>query len=213
MKKALSFIVCMFLLTAVYSQADPGIRVGMGVSLNTTAFGDNSDNILLPVGLANIRVPLQIGDHFRIEPEFGLYSMSEEYDYTINYGNMEQEYVETSELSITRLGGGFYYTMEHKAVENATLLFGLKSGMLFLSRSDEDETKIERTQNIFYIGGAIAGEYYFSEAFCLGLEVQVNHINYSEPEYEGGEISSEYNSFSRNLFTTNTVVFAKFFFN
>jgi len=183
-------------------------KIGVGIGLNPIAIG-HGDRMFLPVGLGNFYIPIQISNNIRIEPELGIMSFNDEIS--------SEDQSNTNSTSILRYGvGGFYTINPAKSFKN---YFGVRLGLM--SATDEDESdpeseydpNTEESQSAFYFGFSVGGEYFFSDYFSLGAELQINYISFGEPEYKPASEHSDYKDYSRTYLSNNGVIFARFYFN
>jgi hypothetical protein len=181
-------------------------KAGIGVSLNPVGLVGSEDAILtlLPVGLANIHVPLQIARNWAIEPYLGIYSYS--YDEGVSTSN------ETSSYDYWRIGVGVFYTLP---LDNAVdAYFGPRAGFLFRKKKyDVSGSTLGYTkkENDFYIGLSAGVQYYLSSHFSIGGEAQVNYLNLGDIEYDPSD-SSDKSDKTETIFTTNVLVMFRWYF-
>ncbi|MCK5742648.1 MAG: outer membrane beta-barrel protein [Chlorobi bacterium] len=208
----ISLVICLGLLAIVnndaYSKkkgasAAGGTKIGLGISLNPASLFNSGEMMFLPVSMMNIYLPIQFGNSFRLEPEFGIYRDSEIIKNDLD-GDIERIY------SFYRIGLGAFKTI--KPANNFLMYFGPRIGVLMVSSERNYSNDPDRTssQNIIIIGGSVGGEYYLSDHFSLGAEVQLNFFSYGDEE-ETPESQFDSES-SQTVITTNGLIFARFYF-
>ena len=87
--------------------------------------------------------------------------------------------------------------------------------MIFLTESNNsgssETTLVEETRTLTNFAPCFGGEYYFSDNFSLGLEIQLNYTLYGDvvntPEQEPETTIDEYS------LSTGAHIFARLFFN
>ncbi|MFC2129998.1 outer membrane beta-barrel protein [Bacteroidota bacterium] len=203
-----SLVICLGLIVSVSNNAMSQTKIGIGVSLNPTALiGNDGEMFFLPASMMNIYLPIQIGKTFRIEPEVGFYSQTSDITDNDNKGRVRTN-------SFTRFGIGGFYTLQ--PAKNFQMYFGPRIGVL-MTYSERDyanseyNTDSETSQTIITIGGSFGGEYFLSDYFSLGLEVQLNYFNYGEPVEKPDDYAPK--DYSQSIFTTNGLIFARLYFN
>ncbi len=208
MKKFLLILVALLYLslTSAFSQT----KVGIGIGFNPIAImAESSSELFVPIGFANVYVPIQVSSKFRLEPEIGIMN----YNY-----NTETEKGQKIDVTnnILRYGIGGFYSVKHtKSFYNH---FGIRLGMMSSTSKEEYDPEEyyedeEKSLSAFYIGASIGGEYFLSDYFSLGAEFQLNYISFGEPEYKPEENYSNYKEYSRTYITNNGIIFARFYFN
>ena len=111
--------------------------------------------------------------------------------------------------SVIRIGLGAFYS--HVLENNFNTYFGPRIGFLFNSSTSHYTGSPETTtsETDFFIGFCTGGEYLLSSHFSLGGEVQLNYISFGEPDVSPSTSTS---SRSQSIFTTNALVFFRWYF-
>ena len=169
-------------------------RVGIGASVNMGGvglLGVESGIAFTPIGMMNLHLPILTAGGLRIEPEFGYF----------NYSS-SNSFAESSTTAL-RLGVGVAWAWE--PLERTSLYVGPKIGLSFRSTDyDQDEGGFDVLEDDdatdFWIGAAVGGEGFVTEGFSLGLEAQLNYINF------GGDDD-------QSAVSTNALFFGRFYFN
>jgi hypothetical protein len=202
MNKSAGVLLCCLLCPSIFSPAraeEPGLepakfRIGLGTSLGSEMFATGDlDWMLLPVSFSNFYIPMTISDMITIEPEFGYF----------RYGSSDSDSESSDDL--IRFGMGLFYT---PVFGRTALHFGIRIGIIsYSSEYSEEGFSDERSKTDFFIGPAVGAEYFFSDQFSLGAEVQLNYIDIGN--WEGDEFS---NGSDNYFFSNRTHVFIRFYF-
>jgi len=184
------------------AQSDEGVKVGFGVALNPIAIGDlDFDASVLPVGLGNFTVPIQIGSSLRFEPELGIFRAHAE----SSSNGSTSKYTE----SLMRYGLAAHYLFGGS--ESFRPYVGPRFG--FIRQSSDQEftgsTPTESKRTDSYFGLALGGEYWFTPHFSLGGEVQVNRISIGDEEVTNQPAPT--GSYDASIISSNGVVAVKFY--
>jgi hypothetical protein len=189
-------------LSMVFAQ-ETRPRIGLGVSLNPTALLALSSTLVsfVPVGLSNIFVPIELSKEFRIEPEFGILTTSDEHP-----GGTAQV---KSSSSLIRLGIGVLRVFP--VDDSYNLYVGPRLGLLLTSSTSQSGSFPEtgQSETDFYVGLVTGGEHMFSSHFSMGGEVQLNYVSFGTPTYTP---SSPTGTQSRSMFTNNALMFFRWYF-
>jgi hypothetical protein len=112
---------------------------------------------------SSITVPIIISPTFRIEPEVGFFSASQEA--TVSGTTSEQT------ASSWTIGAGIF---PQKVFSTFTLYYGGRVGYISQKTTSEaGSSKDEETTSGFYVAPAIGGEHNFSDHFSIGAEAQL----------------------------------------
>ena len=136
-------------------------RIGFGTTIESRLVTSSDMLVTYARSVTAFRLPVFIKSKFKVEPDFALWSQKYKDEYS------------TSTYSFTRYGCGFYLT---KNFEKTSLSFGPRftvnhQGNSYKSKWDNHKTSM----NDFAFGFAFGGEYFFSEHFSLGSEIQLNY--------------------------------------
>ena len=157
MKKIIIILFLFFSFNVVFSAP----KVGVGVGFNNSIFAD--EVLQVPVGLSTFQIPVFITEKIRLQPELSFYSN--------NYTDKEEDKEERS-TSMNRYGIAGHYSFINK--DNYISYGGVMFGMSMLSQtSEQNDNEVEQTQNNFYMGLLVGGEYFFSDYFSLGAELMM----------------------------------------
>lgn len=204
MKKPACALLCGLVCLLIFSPAraeEQGLepakfRIGLGTSLGSDMLvtGD-LDWMLLPVSFSNFYIPMTIADMITIEPEFGYF----------RYGSSESDHDYEASNDLIRFGMGLFYT---PILGRTALHFGIRFGIIsYSSKYSEEGFSDEQSKTDFFIGPAVGAEYFFSDQFSLGAEVQLNYIDIGD--WESDEFS---NGSDKYYFSNRTHVFIRFYF-
>jgi len=204
-----------FLVLYTAAAQDSGVRVGIGVSIDPPRLFLSSgpsyySNVVTPV---NVSVPIS-ATHFRVEPDFGLYS----YTYESTMSGTSDE----NDASIIHVGLGAFYLIPSESPTRIYL--GPRFGLNFVSTkssttylSTPSSTEISETD--ITVGIAVGGEHMLSTQFSVGGEAQLNYISFGQPDVTetSGGVPAGLNSSSspdvtRHLFATNVLFFFRWYF-
>lgn len=200
MKNVLSLFSMVIIFSLFSSRLTAGTIYGAGISINPTAFfPENDETLFLPSGMATFYLPIKFGESFTLEPEFGIYLRSAK----------EESYNE--DISFSRFGLGLFHGLMKK--ENFSMNLGARLAYLSNSTeiSNDGETISEISQSALSIGLCLGGEYFLSNYFSIGLEMQANYFIYEIPTVRPADF--EFNRFEQNILSTNGLLFFRFYFN
>ena len=182
------------------ANAQTGVKVGIGISINPLAQTSSLGGVTVPGGLFAFHVPINIGEKFKIEPELGYWRVKQK----ASGGGINAEQT----LTQWRLAAGLFYMFPQKA--SLTPYIGPRVGIVKSSETRKFDTSEDKfSQTDFLLGLALGGEYYFSSHFTLGGELQFNYISIGEPEEEGVPDTFELDT---DLFSTNGLLFIRWYF-
>lgn len=226
MKKLNLLLLVIFLFTSnlMYAQEETpqnSVRVGVGITLV-----DMKELLVTLAGgaveIPNFYIPIDISPSVRITPEIGYFQTTQEYssEYKGDYFSDKCEH--ETKTSMYQIGLGI---LAKKSTKDINLYYGIRGGLMHVSVKEEGkctyvydnywytETETERyddeeTTSGFYVGPVIGGEYFLSDRFSLGAEVQFKYCSYSIEE-EDSEDNDEY---SVSSLSTKPLVFVRFYF-
>jgi hypothetical protein len=178
----LSLVAVLALATTANAQ-ESGVKVGIGVSLSP---------------LSSVFVTEEIGVTTVPGGTFAFYV-------PINIG---ENFKVEPEL------GFFRYKESYGDNEATVTQWRLAMGLLYVLRereslrpyvsTSEKFNDADDSQTDFFVGLALGAEYYFSSHFTLGGEFQLNYVNIGSPE--------DVDDLSRNLFSSNGLIFIRWYF-
>lgn len=199
MRSKLAFSLLVLLVLAATARAqDGGNRVGIGVSLIQGALIADLEELQFGATfLSNIYVPIIVGRSFKLEPEIGFLRFSED-------GEFAEETITQWRFGI----GAFYYM---RAAESLRAYVGPRLGLQLTSMTDENGGKYEFDETDLLIGIALGGEYFFSDNFSLGGEIQLNYTSFGEPSYKIDGVEQEMD-LGRSLINNNGLILLRWYF-
>jgi len=145
---------------------------------------------------STITVPIDVSPSFRLEPELGFASSTDER--TSGSFTFEESTISW------KIGVGLFGL---KKYDIFTLYYGGRVGYLTQTLTEDDGTdKDELGSSGFYLAPALGGEHYFSDHFSLGGEAQFVYTSVATEPKDG--------NWEQNLSVINTrvLVFIRFFF-
>jgi len=184
-------------------------RAGLGISLGKEILISDYLSITM-LDNPSFYVPIIVGGKFRIEPEFSFMS----------YSGSNEEYEIESKYKTLILGLGLF---PQTRVGNVDIYYGIRLGIMNIDyhskyqdwdyvwdpvyqdyrevyyTETEDESKMD-----FFIGPAVGGEYFFSEHFSLGGEIQGNFVFLGQ--YDDDSETKE------SMFKMKPLVFVRWYF-
>jgi len=219
MKLILSILLLVTISSMAFAQAEEKISFGVGVSYYPAAIpGDDSyGGHFGAAGLTDFFVPMQFGPYIRFEPELGLFFKSFQEQIPDSAG-ASSTYLRTADQQIVRAGFGLLYTKQVDSV----FQFGLGARLGIMSSEYEMHQNKDGVQDtdvhygIFYLGGVFSVEYFLSQHFSVGGELQFIHYGYGAPLVTVG--TNEYSGYlspdspQQGVWSTNEVLSARFWF-
>ncbi|MBI3258318.1 MAG: outer membrane beta-barrel protein [Ignavibacteriae bacterium] len=185
--------------------------IGVGVTPSSlesrSLFGltdNNLSSVVLPV---SVFVVFDIGNLFRIEPEFGINSQS------LTFTSTSPSYPESQKITLQSIKFGLGVMVKQKIASSAHSYFGIRGGYLAYSLNSEDSqsTDPDKFSRPFFTAAAVAGgEYFLGRQFSLGAEVNIGYLSIGEEKVSSSSRSSSKLTGS-GLFT-NAQVTARFYF-
>ncbi len=205
MKNHIFIFVLGFLLINSSIKGQDSVNIGIGISLNPNLLFTNSETPYYSLtSPANFYLLIN-SSHFRLEPEVGFYSFSNRY--AAEYGSDDY----TS--SILRIGIGLFYILPIES--SFDIYFGPRFGFLLRSSTSRSYTgyyssgEFKKTQTDFFMGICTGAEYFFSNHFSIGGEIQFNYLSLGNPEYTPQQGSS---TNSTTVTFTNALMFFRWYF-
>lgn len=184
------------LFTASTAQAQLGVTPGIGAGIQPAVFVE--EDLLSIFGGLNIYFPLQFNENFRVEPSIAHLSTSTE------------DGDQTASTSTWNIGTGIFYT---SALTDQTIWYvGPRIGLNFADQSQDDgvnEQSVSRTN--VRLGASAGGEYFFSQRFSLGGEVQLNHVFVGEQDFDPDPPAGVADE-GGGLTTTRALFFVRWYF-
>lgn len=189
-------VITIFLSICFFSSsfAQSSTKFGVGIALMDiqqlweTAISDGWNT--------TITFPIETSPNFRLEPEIGYNSATQENDNP------------TREQKVTdfRIGLGVF---PQKTYEDFTLYYGVRVGYISQTQTStisELNVDDEETTSGFFIAPALGGEHNFSNHFSIGGEAQ---LVYSSLDGERKDSDSKSNL---SYFNTRALIFFRFYF-
>jgi hypothetical protein len=182
----------------------PGLHLGVGVSLNPAAIINPDNGVFLPVGLGNIYLPVQLVPWVRLEPEVGLFRVSQKASGT-GFSSSETS-------TVLRLGIGVFYVFP--ADHGFRAYIGPRAGLIRTSDkfelSGSPSTSTKRTDH--FLGIALGGEYLFTPHFSLGAEAQLNRISIGDEETDPPSPFPPSGTSDQSVLSNNGLIFVRWYF-
>ena len=159
-------------------------------SLVEKSLGIKFDRYSSPsVGISRIYVPMTFGAKFKVEPEFAYWK------YTNKMGNQKINY------SCFHYGLGIFYLF---GKERTFFYVGPRFAIEHIKLPNYGYDDTYKSKNDYNYGLALGGEYFFSNNFSLGAEIQMMHISI-------GKIS-DHSSFTESIIANEALVVLRFYF-
>jgi len=189
-------IMCFFTLTQ--AQPEKGWGIGVAVVDIQQLFEFSASE-----GMAfnsSIHFPFVLSPTFRLEPEIGYFRAKDVQE--LNNDKIEDTATQW------RVGIGIF---PQSVLKSSTLYYGARVGYVNLNLKEEETfqgiTSIdEATASGFFVAPAMGGEYYFSNSFSLGAEVQLFYAKLST------DVKNSQVDITTNLINTRGLVFVRFYF-
>ncbi|HWF43465.1 MAG TPA: outer membrane beta-barrel protein [Candidatus Kapabacteria bacterium] len=206
----------LYIVDDASAQTEEQITFGVGVTFSPQAIPGDDEGRFGTAGMTNFSIPMQFGPYIRFEPEFGLFFKSYQ-EQLLDTATPNGIYVHTLDHQVVRAGFGVFYTRQ----PTSDFQFGLGGRMGVIS--SEYETHYEKAgiddtdthYGVFYLGGSLTVEYYFSRHFSIGGELQFIHYGYGSPlETVGSNPLSGYLNPTKeqSIWSTNETLSARFWF-
>jgi hypothetical protein len=194
-RKLFTILFILFLIAGM-SFAQEGKKTGIGIAVIDMQKLFEANMSGAGGTYSSITVPIIISPTFRIEPEVGYFSASQEA--TANGTTVEQT------ASSWTIGTGIF---PQKVFSDFTLYYGGRVGYISQKTTSEVGTnKDEETTSGFYVAPAIGGEHNFSDHFSIGAEAQVVFAWMTNEEDD-----RDYDV-DLSMFDTRGLVFFRFYF-
>jgi hypothetical protein len=195
MKKATFFLLLgiAFLLMSnlVYAQ-EKAPSFGIGVSMGREILMVYDQGIVTLSDYPSFYMPIPISSGFRIEPEIGLWLHS----YSREDGGDRK-----SSYSIISLGCGIFPITNKGKIY---IYYGARFRMVrFLNSIEDVYTDRDDSKTDIHFGPAVGGEYFFTDHFTLGGEVQLDYISIGQ--FDDDDVSEK-------LINTKTLIFVRWYF-
>ncbi|MDP4199656.1 MAG: outer membrane beta-barrel protein [Bacteroidota bacterium] len=164
-------------------QNDSAFHIGLGVSITTNVAVLGSENNRDPfsdvtLSAVNFLIPMRFSA-FKIEPEIGYVSSS--YSSPLYNGSGRDV-----TFGLLHFGSGFYYLIP--VASGASVYIGPKLGIEAYNETDKATDSLfssgiqistdNYSRTDFFAGLVFGGEYFFSRAFSMGVEAEVEYLNY-----------------------------------
>ncbi len=202
-------IFAVFGHSSVFSQEDNLARFGIGVDfsgIKNYFFGSGS----------SVYLPINLSSRFRVEPLIAVVFSDREEKREITTDGYAGTLDENSQMYLD-VGVGLFLMSE---MNKLRLYYGTRQGYLRISSLDEEKKTRERdswettgkrkeTQNGFYIGPTVGGEYSLSAKLTLGAEA---HVAYS---FLDGKLENKLignSDVTQSSITTRGLAFIRFYF-
>jgi len=197
------------LFQAQRAMAQETVRFGIGVGVSPLAIAGDVESKFTAGGFENFYFPIQIGPYIKVEPEIGLYFFTTDQTVQDSSGSV----IEHTARQIVRTGIGVFYTWRPDSV--FTMYLGGRTGILSSERQithsrQSSIANFDRNWAVYYAGAGLGAEYFFSHHFSLGAELQLTHFGFGVPVIKSDPNPTE--DFTQNATSTNTVLFARFYF-
>ncbi len=203
------FFLSVTFLQASVVRAQETVRFGIGVGVSPLAIAGDVESKFMAAGFENFYFPIQVGPYIKVEPEIGLYFFSTDQTVQDSSGSV----IEHTARQIVRTGIGVFYTWKPDSV--FMMYIGGRTGILSSERQTTHSRQssipdFDRNWAVYYAGAGLGAEYFFSHHFSLGAELQLTHYGFGVPVIKSDPTPTE--DFTQNATSTNTVLFARFYF-
>jgi len=168
---------------------DNKTRIGFGTTIASRLVSSRETYGTFAMSMTAFRLPVFIKSKFKIEPDLAFWSRK-----------YKDKYSEST-ISLIRYGCGFYFT---KNFEKTSLSFGPRFTVNHQDNSYKTTWDNHKTSmNDVALGFAFGGEYFLSEHFSLGSEIQLNYW------YMGAENDS--NNYPDTTFKNEALIIFRFY--
>lgn len=186
-------------VTPVSTAQSKNVSVGLGVGIEPLGLLGISPNAgALGTGIAtpgaSFYVPIQIGPQLRIEPSIGFRHLG------VN-GGSENAWA-------LGVGGLFFFAPPTPIGFYAGGRLGLQH---FSTSTGSGINEVSDSATDFSIAPVLGGEYAFASRFTIGAELQLPLTFVGNPSHTAGGTTTT-NNFDRTGFSTNAVLFFRYFF-
>jgi hypothetical protein len=174
---------------------------------------DVSFGIGTNISPANLYVPVQFGEHLRLEPMIGI-SIS---NTTYSRDTLSNSIADIQRNSI-KVGIGGFYTFE--PIKSSKVYAGIRFTYInSINNSygvDVSNLKLipnEFKQNSYTVGACFGTEYFFVKQFSLGIEAQLNYLYLMKPILHNHSYDFIYSSYKGQTISNSTLVFLRYYFD
>ena len=200
MKKLILTSILLISINNLYSQDSSSVKYGFGLSI--IDFRNAVDGVYTYHGYSpNFSIPIIINSNFKIEPTIGFYSRTFKY----KSANDDEERNENS----FQIGIGIFSI---KKYDNLMIYYGGHLGVILLYKDEKDDnvTYIDEEGFGYFVSPAIGGEYFISDHFSVGGEIQFKYyiIESTEKLPNGSPPKIEY---TFNSFIVRSMVILRFY--
>lgn len=159
MKKALILLVVLLFATTLQAQdkmVNDKFQIGFGAAIGKEILLISSSYPIIAVDFPSFYIPIIVSSMIKIEPHFGLGSMS--------YKNGGEE-----TMTYMDFGAGVFFLKWYGPVN---LSFGARFGMFNTNFKEANGVEEVSSRMDMYFGPALGGEYFFTKNFSLGGEIE-----------------------------------------
>jgi hypothetical protein len=171
-------LLLLWLSSTSFSQNEKKAQTGIGINF----YSGNQNMLVIPEGLSSIYLPIMFNGNYRLEPEIGFSSRSNESD----YGSKTSH-------TLLRLGLGQFYISDWK--KQVRFFTGLRFGMIkeWVDYSSSYDNNDDDANHVF-ISLCTGAEYQLAEHFTIGGEVQLGYIDYGKYDSDDPDESLIYHN-------------------
>jgi len=205
MTKYLFFLLFLLNVTSIKAQDSTNIKFGLGITIVDIKDLANTLYSYHSFG-PNFSLPILINDKIKIEPSFGYYNRNIELK-----PKLETEYNETRKLSDSNIhiGLGFFYIYK---ISHLSIYCG-SHFIYIISKEKETYKKYDNTENGYgySIAPSIGSEYFFSDHFSIGGELQFKYILLKREQTSGNYSDDDLYFITYDSFVTRTLLVLRFY--
>jgi hypothetical protein len=184
-------------------------RIGLGAALSFIAPIKENAAAQKAMILPEFLIPIDIIQHLRIEPIFGLSQTS----YKSESNDQQYTATQTQSESLMRIGIGILYTST--ITDNLQINIGIRPSTILTAKKSELNTATDINATSVHttainIATTIGGEYFLGKKFSLGIEAQLNYYNEGNPKIEPAALSPS--TSNTTALYTSTFITARLYF-
>lgn len=197
----------------------PAFRLGIGASLASRPFALFGDEATAgsPASNANLQIPMYLGEHLRLEAEFGMFSQSGAFfPGNALLGSINELGRVRTDVFRFLVGVAWSTKVGKDTLVYVGPKFGMQSRSMEVELADTPTDAVRVKAVDFWVGAATGGEAFLTSHFSLGVEVGYYYLNLGETSLSAlrnlGSEEPEHTNLSPWVLTTQGSIAARLYF-